>query len=339
MASAPVLGAGSGLACSMGSARDSSPTAAVPDTPGTDVPGAGSALAPDVGSARDSSPAAVVPEVSEADMSEAGVSEASAAEFPEAPVAGVPEAPEVDGPETSVPEAAGAESGPAVGVRPKLSCATPGLLATSHACLRKRYRPRTALMPARHPKIEKKRGRVIPRPTGSPGAMAVHGAREREEGPETLRTGPVSSAASAEFRCLLGSRTRPGSNPPPGWGAPTRRTDGPAPGCVDEVTLRHGRRIRRCQRRPTGQVPCWTAQQTTDSTSDVNRVPISRNIKFPQVGQVGRVVAKQVEAHWSGSPGPAEPVTAAARERPPAVAWRVSEQHTGRWALVATERR
>lgn len=109
-------------------------------------------------------------------------------------------------------------------------------------------------------------------------------AREREEGPETLRTGPVSSAASSEFRCLLGSRTRPGSNPPPGWGAPTRRTDGPAPGCVDGVTLRHGRRIRRCQRRPTGQVPCWTAQQTTDSTSDVNRVPISRNIKFSQVG-------------------------------------------------------
>jgi hypothetical protein len=150
-------------------------------------------------------------------------------------------------------------------------------------------------------------------------------AREREEGPETLRTGSVSSAASAEFRCLLGSRTRPGSNPPPGWGAPTRRTDGPAPGCVDEATLRHGRRIRRCQRRPTGQVPCWTAQQTTDSTSDVNRVPISRNIKFPQVGHVRPAAAKQVKPHLRasehGSASPPEPPTRAARGRRRDVAW------------------
>ncbi|SDH59442.1 hypothetical protein SAMN05421505_118124 [Sinosporangium album] len=56
------------------------------------------------------------------------------------------------------------------------------------------------------------------------------GAR-REEGPETLRTGSVPSAASAEFRCLLGVRARPGSNPPPGRGAPPRRIDDTAPGC------------------------------------------------------------------------------------------------------------
>lgn len=44
-----------------------------------------------------------------------------------------------------------------------------------------------------------------------------------------------------------------GSNPPPGWSAPPRRTAGPAPGCTDGVTSVTGAGTGEVERRPTGQ--------------------------------------------------------------------------------------
>ncbi|GAA1262585.1 hypothetical protein GCM10009677_12780 [Sphaerisporangium rubeum] len=67
-------------------------------------------------------------------------------------------------------------------------------------------------------------------PVPGPGITVRGVARDGKRARTTLRTGSVPSAASAEFRCLLGVRALPGSNPPSGWGAPTRRTDGAATG-------------------------------------------------------------------------------------------------------------
>jgi hypothetical protein len=111
-----------------------------------------------------------------------------------------------------------------------------------------RRRPVVARPGARQRGDPKADGRLLDRPDA---CGAPHGSGKRAR--ITLRTGSVPSAASADYRCLLGARTPPWVQPPARMECPASTNRQPCAWLYGRGHPRHGRRNRRCLRRPTGQ--------------------------------------------------------------------------------------
>lgn len=146
--------------------------------------------------------------------------------------------------------------------------------------------------------------RTAPRPWGacpcgsSPGCGGIR-LRSREKGGPDGPSDRIRPAGGELGAPLSTGYPDPSRVQPPPVGHPVPADHRAAPGSAHGVTLRHGRRPRRRQETANRSVPCWTAQQTTELSSDVNHAPITRNTKFLQLVQASRAA--------TGVPVPAKP--------------------------------